>query len=201
MAKPVPWLAPAIWAGALMPVPMLVIQARNGDLGANPVSEALNRLGLLALISLMACLACTPAQKIFSITWPVRIRKHLGNVAFTYASLHLLTWSAIDHGLDWGVLVSDILERPFITIGVLAWLSLLPLALTSTNAAVKRLGFARWKRLHRLIYVIGGLVCIHFLWRVKIITAEPVIYACVFGALMGWRLVTYMAQPKRKARA
>lgn len=184
-----------------MPVPLLFIQARTGGLGANPVAEALNRLGLLALISLMACLACTPAQKIFGITWPVRIRKHLGNLAFTYATLHLLTWSVIDHGLDWGVLLSDILERPFITIGMLAWLSLLPLALTSTNAAVKRLGFVRWKRLHRLTYVIGGLVCIHFLWRVKTITLEPVIYACVFGALMLWRIVAFWRQPTRKAVA
>ncbi len=200
MAKPVPWLIPAVWTGGLLPVPMLLLEAQSGGLGANPVAEGLNRLGLLTLVSLLACLSCTPAQKYLGLTWPIRIRKHLGNLAFTYACLHFITWSVIDHGLDWQVLLDDVVKRPFITVGFVAWLSLIPLAVTSTANAVKRLGFARWKRLHRLVYVIGALACVHFVWRGKTLATEALIYSAVYVVLMGLRVLTW-ARDRQKKRA
>ena len=201
MAKPVPWLIPAVWTGALLPVPMLAVQAQSGDLGANPVAEVLNRLGLLTLVSLLACLSCTPVQTSLGWTWAIRIRKHLGNIAFTYACLHFTTWAAIDHGLDWQVLLDDVVKRPFITVGFLAWLTLIPLAVTSTANAVKRLGFTRWKRLHRLVYVVGALASMHFIWRGKTLQTEAVIYGAVYVLLMSLRVLTWARLRQKRQRA
>ncbi len=184
MAKPLLWLVPAVWAGGAVPVVALSIRAGQDALGANPISEALNRLGLTALVFLIASLACTPVQLVTKWTWPVRIRRALGLLAFGYVTLHFLTWLLLDQGFALSAALEDVAKRPFITVGFVAWLLLVPLALTSTSASVKRLGFARWKQLHRLAYLCAALGAVHFYWRVKKDHTEPLVYAAVLGGLL-----------------
>jgi methionine sulfoxide reductase heme-binding subunit len=183
-AVPFPWLRPGVFVGALVPLVTLGFQAARSSLGADPVAIALNRLGLLALIFLIASLAVTPLRLLFGWTWPARIGRMLGLLAFFYALLHFATYLAIDQRFDWPVLWADITKRKFMVVGFAAFLLLLPLALTSTDASVRRLGFRRWKALHRLVYVAAVLAVVHFLWRVKLDIREPLIYALVLAALL-----------------
>jgi sulfoxide reductase heme-binding subunit YedZ len=185
--KPLIWLAPAIVTGSLVPLAALILRAGSGGLGANPVAEALNQLGLCALILLLASLACSPLKLVFGWTWPIRLRKTLGLCAFFYASLHVLTYVGLDQGLNWGEILSDVTKRNFIAVGFLAFLLLIPLAVTSTSGMLKRLGSKRWKRLHRLAYVAAVLAVVHFIWRVKIDITEPAIYAAVLALLFALR--------------
>jgi sulfoxide reductase heme-binding subunit YedZ len=168
---------------------VIVLRAATGDLGANAVSAALNQLGYLTLVILTATVACTPLKIVTGWTWPIRARRTLGLVAFAYASLHLLTYFALDLGLDLGQLGEDLAKRPFITVGFLAWLLMVPLAWTSTDASVKKLGFQNWKRLHRLSYLCAALGVVHFLWRVKKDLTEPMVFASLLGLLFGIRLI------------
>lgn len=195
-ARPLPWLKPAVFTGALVPLAAIVIQVARGSLGANPVAEALNQLGLLALIFLIASLACTPLKLLFGWTWPMRVRKMLGLFGFFYASLHLATYAGLDQVLNWGAIFEDVTTRKFIAVGFLAFLLLVPLAVTSTSGMLKRLGAARWRRLHKLSYVAAALGIVHFVWRVKRDVSEPVIYGVILGALLALRFL-----PSRAARA
>ncbi len=199
MAKALPWLVPAVWAGGAVPVAALALRAAQDALGANPISEALNRLGLTALVFLIASLACTPVQLVTKWTWPVRIRRALGLLAFGYVTLHFLTWLVLDQGFAVSAALEDVAKRPFVTVGFLAWLLLIPLALTSTNGAVKKLGFARWKQLHRLAYLCAALGAVHFYWRVKKDHTEPLIYAAVLGLLLLLRLTNRKKTPAARA--
>ncbi len=187
-SAPHPWLKPAVFAGSLVPLVATIMSALRGELGANPIAEALNRLGLMALVFLIASLACTPLKTAFGWTWPIRLRRMLGLFAFSYALLHMTTYVGLDQTLSWRAIFADITKRKFIFVGFLAFVMLVPLALTSTAAAVRRLGFVRWKRLHRLAYAAAILGVIHFIWRVKKDLREPVIYAAILGALLLARL-------------
>lgn len=186
---PHPWLEPAVMTGALVPLAAIVVRASRGTLGANPIAEALNQFGLLALVFLIAALACTPAKLLAGWTWPLRLRRTLGLLAFGYASLHVATYVGIDQLFDWAGIGIDIRKRPFIFVGFAAFVVLVPLALTSTNASVRRLGFARWKLLHRLAYVAPALAVLHFVWRVKKDVSEPVAYGTALAVLLAIRLV------------
>ena len=159
MAKPLPWLKPGLFVGGLVPGVAILVLAARGTLAADPIAEALNRFGLLALVFLVASLTCTPLKTLFGWTWPIRIRRMLGLFSFGYACAHFLTYAVIDQGLDLRAIVEDITERKFILVGFLAFLLLVPLAVTSTKGWVRRLGFVRWQRLHRLVYaaIIGAL--------------------------------------------
>ena len=191
---PLPWLQPGIFIGALAPLASLALRASQGALGANPIAEVENELGLTALILLVASLACTPARRLLGWTWPTRIRRELGLFAFFYASLHVLTYLVPDQGLDWGAIVEDIARRPFITVGFLAFVLLVPLAFTSTTASIRRLGYRRWQRLHQLAYLAAVLAIVHFIWRVKIDVSQPFIYASVLGALLLVRVAVWLRQ-------
>lgn len=206
---PLPWLIPAVITGAMLPLAALLFRAGAGTLGANPVAIALNKLGLLALIFLVASLTCTPLKLLFGWTWPMRLRRTLGLLAFAYACLHVLTYLAIDQGLDLGAIAADLYKRRFITSGAMAFLALVPLAWTSTNASVRRLGYARWSRLHRLAYLASMLGVVHFLWRVKKDLTEPLLYGGVLAllfAVRGWgklrdRIKAQKAAEARRNRA
>jgi len=187
---PYPWLKPGVFVGALVPLITTVFRGLRGELGANPISQALNQLGLVALIFLVAALVCTPLKTLFGWTWPIRLRRMLGVLAFSYAALHFMTYVALDQTFDWRAIFADVTKRRFIYVGFTALILLIPLAATSTNAAVKRLGFVRWKRLHRLAYVVPILGVIHFTWRVKKDVREPVTYAVVLALLLLIRAVT-----------
>lgn len=189
MAKNPGWLVPAVWAGGGVPAAALAVRAAQDALGANPIAEAMNRLGLCALVFLVASLACTPVQLVTKWTWPVRIRRALGLIGFGYVTVHFLVYLLLDQQLALGEVLQDVAKRPFITVGFLAWCLLIPLALTSTTASIKRLGFEKWKRLHRLAYLCAALGVVHFYWRVKRDHTEPLIYGAVVGLLLLIRLV------------
>ncbi len=190
--KPLPWLKPGVFVGALVPVAAILFRAWRGELGANPIAQALNQLGLVALVFLVAALACTPLKTLFGWTWPIRLRRMLGLFGFFYGLLHVSTYTVLDQGLDWRAVWADVTKRKFIYVGASPFVLLVPLAVTSTSGALKRLGYARWKRLHRLAYVATVLGVIHFLWRVKRDVREPIVYGTVLAVLLLVRLGTYL---------
>ena len=196
-----PWLYPAVFTGSLMPLAVLSIRAATGTLGAEPVAIALNRLGLLALVFLILSLACTPLKIVFGWIWPIGLRKTLGLFAFFHACLHFLTYAVIDQGLKLGTILEDILKRKFIFVGFSALVLLVPLAITSTSTMVKRLGAARWRRLHRLAYVAASLGVIHFLLRVKKDLSEPAVYGIILAALFAARVGSALSKRGVSARS
>ena len=181
------WLSPGVLLGALVPLAVLLDRLRRNELGADPIATALNALGLLALVLLLASLAATPMRLLLGFNWPLRIRRLLGLLAFSYACLHAALYLVVDQGLALAAIVRDVTERPFITLGAAAFLLLVPLAVTSTAASRKRLGNARWLALHRLVYLAGLLAAGHFILRVKRDLTEPLLYATVLAALLGVR--------------
>lgn len=185
-----PWLKPGVLIGGLVPLALLITRALRHTLGADPIAIALNQLGLLALIFLFASLAATPLKLMFGLTWGLRIRRMLGLFAFFYASLHVGLYVGVDQGFDLGAIVADVTERKFITAGFAAYVLLIPLAATSTQAMLKRLGARRWRRLHKLAYVSAVLAAVHFIWRVKLDLSQPAAYALVLALLFAIRLRT-----------
>ena len=183
-ASSLAWLKPAVFTGALAPLAAILYRASGHGLGANPIAEGLNRLGLVTLVFLVLTLACTPAKTLFGWTWPARIRRMLGLFAFFYGTLHVLTYAGLDQRLDFHAIGDDIAKRPFIWVGFSAWLLLIPLAVTSTKGMVQRLGFKRWKLLHRAVYLIGALAVLHFYWRVKKDATEPLVYGALLVGLL-----------------
>jgi sulfoxide reductase heme-binding subunit YedZ len=185
----------------LLPAARIAWQASHDGLGPNPIAEALNRLGFWALVLLLASLACTPIQIVTRWSYPLRLRKLLGLEAFLYAFLHFGTYVGLDQFFDWGELWKDIVKRKFMTVGFAAFLLLIPLAVTSTKGMVRRLGFPRWKRLHRLVYLAAVLGVIHFVWRVKSDLREPMLFAFVLAVLLLVRVVDQVrarASPRRQ---
>ncbi|MBU8900422.1 sulfoxide reductase heme-binding subunit YedZ [Corallococcus sp. H22C18031201] len=198
-SPPHPWLNPALTVGGLAPLVVLVIQGAQGSLGANAIERALNQTGLTALVLLLASLACTPLRLLSGWTWPARVRRTLGLLAFTYAVAHLLTYVVLDQNLALSALATDVVKRPFITVGFTALVLLVPLAVTSTKASVRRLGFPQWQRLHRLAYAAAALGVVHFAWRVKRDVTEPLVYGAVLALLLAVRVGEALRQ--RRARA
>ena len=188
---PFPWLKPGVFVGAMAPLATLIARGATGALGADPIAEGLNQLGLAALILLVASLACTPLKMITGWTWPIRIRKELGLLAFFYALLHVSVYVGLDQSFHLRAILADVVKRRFIFFGFAAFVLLTPLAATSTRAAVRRLGFVRWKRIHRLAYFAASLGALHFIWRVKKDLREPMLYAIVLAALFLVRAVAY----------
>jgi len=189
---PLPWLKPAVFVGSLTPIAALLIRSLHGELGANPISQALNQLGLMALVFLVVALACTLLKTLCGWTWPIRLRRMLGLFGFFYATLHVSTYAELDQFFDWHAIFDDVTKRKFIFVGFAAFVLLIPLAVTSTSAAVKRMGYARWKQLHRLAYIIPILGVIHFTWRVKKDVSESLTYALIVGVLLLIRVVAYL---------
>lgn len=193
------WLVPAVAAGGLSPLVVIAVDAASGALGPDPVRRVLLQTGRLAIVLLVASLACTPLRRLTGWTWPLRARKALGLLAFAYALLHFFTYVVLDQGLRLGAILEDIAVRPFITVGFAALVLLVPLALTSTSGAVRRLGFTAWQRLHRLAYAAGVLAVVHFVWRAKKDATDPLRYAAVLALLLGLRLA-WGWRKRREAR-
>jgi sulfoxide reductase heme-binding subunit YedZ len=197
--KPYAWLKPGVFIGCLVPLALMIVDGARGQLGADPVAIALNRLGLLALITLVASLAATPARLVLGWAWPLRLRRMLGLFAFFYALLHFTLYLAIDQGFDFAAIVKDVTERKFITVGFAAFLVLVPLAATSPLRMRRMLGPKRWQRLHRLVYLVGVLAALHFIWRVKRDLTEPTVYAVIIGALLLARVLYRKPRAARPA--
>jgi sulfoxide reductase heme-binding subunit YedZ len=179
----------AVFALSLLPLANLGLDAFHSKLTANPIAEVMNRLGFWTLSFLVLSLAATPMKTLFGWTFQMRVRRMLGLFAFFYAALHFSTYLALDQGFDLSDIGEDIVKRKFITVGFVAFTLLIPLAVTSTDRAVKRLGFRRWKRIHRLIYAVAVLGVIHFVWRVKADLLQPALFGGVLAFLFAVRLV------------
>jgi len=178
-------LAPAAWLGWQVAE---VFRTGSDALGADPVAEIEHFTGLWALRLLLLTLAITPLRRLTGQTVVLQFRRMLGLYAFFYASLHLAAYLVLDLGGYWTQLFEDIAKRPYITVGFLSWLLLVPLAVTSTRGWMRRLG-RRWGQLHRAVYAIGVLAVLHFWWLVKSDIREPALYAGILAGLLGWRLV------------
>ena len=181
-----------------MPFFVIAWRGGRGDLGANPIATALNQLGLLALIFLLSSLACTPLKIVSGHKWPMRLRKTLGLMAFFAVLAHFLVYFVFDQVMMLGVVLDDVLQRPFIAVGFLGFVLLIPLALTSTKNALRQLGTQRWQRLHRLAYVVSVLAVIHFVMRVKKDLTEPLIFGAILTVLLSVRVVDYLGRRKRR---
>jgi sulfoxide reductase heme-binding subunit YedZ len=186
--QPSPAARAAVLAIAAAPLALLVVDAAFGGLGANPVEALLHRTGDWALRFLLLTLAVTPLRRLAGLPWLGSFRRPLGLIAFGYALLHGLAYAVLDRGLIFQEIAADVLERPYVTAGALALLLMVPLAVTSTRAMMRRLGGRRWQRLHRLVYAVGILAVLHFLWSSKLDRPEPVIYAAVLSVLLLARL-------------
>lgn len=195
------WWAIGLWALALTPALVLLARALGNRLGANPVEELTLELGQWALRFLLLTLAATPMRRLTGWAVLLRHRRLLGVTAASYALIHLLIYAVLDQGLLWSQIVDDILKRPFITVGMAAFVLLLPLAATSFDAAIRRLGTRRWQALHRLVYLATGLAVLHFWWKVKADTAEPAIYLTVFVLLLAARFVAPRHRTPRRPSA
>jgi sulfoxide reductase heme-binding subunit YedZ len=180
---------PLVFLLCLLPLAWLLLRAFNAaglSLGPNPVEALLHALGLWGLRLLLLTLCVRPAAVLLRQPRLMRLRRMLGLFAFSYLLLHFLTWLVLDRGLDWSGIVEDIAKRPFITVGFAALVLLVPLAVTSTDRWMRRLG-RRWHTLHRLVYLSAALGALHFLWLVKADWREPALYIAVYVALMSWR--------------
>lgn len=179
-------IKPFIFTLCLLPIVFLSKDFYLDELGANPFEVFTRSTGEWTLRFLLITLAMTPLRLLTGNTWPLRLRRMFGLFTFFYVSVHLLTYIWLDHFFDWEEILTDIIKRPYITIGVLAFSLLTPLAFTSTKKMMKRLG-RRWKTLHKMIYLIAPLGVLHFLLLVKADIKEPVIYALILLALYSIR--------------
>ena len=198
-------MKPLVFVAALVPFAHLLWRGFNGDLTADPLVEITNQTGIWTLRFIVITLAITPVRRLSGWNTIIRFRRMLGLFAFFYGTLHFLTYLIADRfaSLDfpdgfvaWSTVVNlmasiweDIAKRPFITVGFIAFMSMVPLALTSTAGSIRRLGGRNWQRLHRLIYATGIAGVIHYWWRVKADTLHPIIYASLVALLLGYRLV------------
>lgn len=183
---PVLWQRVITFVLCLLPLAWLVLQAVTDRLSANPIEDITAATGTWTLRLLLITLAMTPLRRFTGWQWPVRLRRMLGLFAFFYASLHLMTYLWFDQFFLWSEILADILERPFITLGMTAYALLLPLALTSNRASQRWLR-RNWKRLHRLVYPIALLGVLHYYWLVKADVREPLLYGAIWLGLMGLR--------------
>lgn len=185
-----PLAKPLVFVLCLLPLAWLVYGAVADQLGANPAEALIRGLGDWSLRFLCLALAVTPVRIHTRTPQLARYRRMLGLFCFFYVCLHLLAYGWLDMGLDVADIGRDILKRPFILVGFTAWLLLLPLALTSTNGAVRRLGGKAWRNLHRLVYVVAPLALLHFFWMRagKQDFAEVMVYAVILGVLLFDRL-------------
>ena len=177
-----------LFAAALAPFTALVVTGATGGLGANPVEAITHTTGEWTLRLLLATLAITPLRHLTGWVSLTRLRRMVGLFAFFYLVLHFATYAVLDASLDLAYVVEDVADRLYITVGFAAFVMLVPLAATSTNAMVRRLGPLRWRRLHRLVYAAGVCGVLHYLWLVKADLREPLIYAGILTVLLAARL-------------
>ena len=188
----------AVWIGCFVPLGRLLYKGWTGGLGANPIEFITLSTGTWTLIFLLATLSITPLRKLTGQSWLIRIRRLIGLFAFFYASLHFTTYVWLDKFFEFQEMVEDVMKRRFITAGFLAFTLLVPLAMTSTTWAVRKLGGKNWQRLHRLIYLSAVAGVIHFWWKVKADVREPAIYAAILGGLLLLRLAITAREKYRK---
>ena len=190
----------ALFLVCLIPAFLLWRGFELDTLGANPIETITRSLGEWTLRFLLITLTVTPLRKYTGWHWLIRLRRMLGLFTFAYGLSHLLTYVWLDQFFDWEAIAKDIIKRPFITVGFAALMLMLPLAVTSSNFAIRKLGGRRWQSLHRSIYPIAILGCVHFWWLVKKDVTWPLVYAVITVALLGIR-AWWREQERRKQLA
>ena len=181
-------LRPALWAVVLFPLPWLVARLLLDQLGADPIDRLERETGEWALRFLIASLAVTPLMRLTGWGWLVAQRRFLGLAAFFWTATHLSVYTVLDWFFDWAEIFKDITEHLYITLGMGAFVLMIPLALTSTKASIRRLGGAKWNRLHVLVYFSVILACFHFAWAVKKDLSEPILYGAIVAGLLLFRI-------------
>ena len=189
-----PWIKPTVFSLSLLPLAWLVFALFTDRLGANPIEALTRDTGEWALRLLLVTLCMTPLRRYMGWSWPLRVRRMLGLFAFFYVCVHLTSYLWLDQFFDWSEILRDIFKRPFITVGMAAFLLLIPLAVTSTRRMQKRLG-RKWVKLHRLAYVVPALGVLHFWWLVKADVRTPFVYALLLTVLLGIRMAWRIRQP------
>ena len=184
-----------VFVACLTPFAWLVTRALTGRLGINPVEDLELTTGIWALRFLVFTLLVTPVRRLTGWNRLIQYRRMLGLFTFFYASLHVSTYVGIDQFFALGFIVKDVVKRPFITMGFIAFVLMVPLAITSTKGWIRRLG-RRWQVLHRLIYISAVCAAIHYLWKVKVMIGSPVYYAGAIGVLLGFRLLWQLRAAK-----
>lgn len=180
-------LKTVVWIGGLAPLAWLLIRFLTDDLGANPIEEITHRTGDWSLRILLAALAVTPIRRVTGWNEVIKVRRLVGLFAFFWVCLHFLTYIVLDQFFGWSYIVEDVMERPYITAGFTAFVLLIPLAVTSTKGWIRRLG-KRWTRLHKLVYVVGILGVVHYLWITRADDRAPLIYGAILLILLLARL-------------
>jgi sulfoxide reductase heme-binding subunit YedZ len=189
-------LKPVVFAASLLPLFWLIWLGFSDRLGANPIEAITHYTGDWTLRYLLITLGMRPLHQSLGWSWSLKLRRMLGLFAFFYASLHFLTYIVLDQFFSWPDIVEDIAKRPFITVGFTAFVLLVPLAITSTNAMMRRLK-RRWQALHRLVYIIALCGVLHFVWLVKADLLEPLIYLLILMLLFSYRLLKLIAPATR----
>ena len=188
----------ALFLASLIPLTRLGWYGYSSQLGANPIEFITRSLGTWTLAFLLITLSITPLRKLSGWSWLVKLRRMAGLFAFFYALLHFITYIWLDQFFDLSSIYKDVIKRPFITIGFAAFIMLIPLAITSTNAMMKKLGGKRWQMLHRLIYLIAIFGVLHYWWLVKKDITQPLIYALVLTILLGYRVMMRRLKAENK---
>jgi methionine sulfoxide reductase heme-binding subunit len=193
------YFKPIVFLACLVPLGRLAWKAYHSALGANPIQVITWSTGTWTLVFLMVTLSITPLRRLTRQYWLIQFRRMLGLFAFFYGLLHFTTYIWLDQFFDWHSMTKDVVKRPFITVGFTAFVLMIPLALTSTQWAIRRLG-KKWQSLHRLIYAVAIAGVIHYLWLVKLDRRKPLIYASVLAILLLYRLIVWALQqvPVRK---
>ena len=189
----------AVWLACAAPLLWFVVQGFTDGLGANPIQYVLRQLGVWALRLVCITLALGPLAKTFKQPVLIRYRRRVGLWAFAYVCLHLSTYIGVDQVFDWPTIGKDIAKRPYITIGMAAFVLLIPLAVTSADKLRRKLGPKRWKRLHQLIYLIAPMGAVHYFLLVKADHRPPLVYGAVIAALLAWHGVNWNADRKKAA--
>lgn len=182
-----------LFIAGLLPALYLAAALMGGGLGANPAEALQLGTGIWALRFLILSLAVTPVRRIAKWNGVIQYRRMLGLFAFFYAFLHLLAYAVLDRYMDFAGVWEDVAKRPFITAGMVAFVAMIPLAVTSTRGWIRRLG-RRWQMLHRLIYLSAIAAAVHYLWKVKIMSGSPVYYALIIAALLAFRVAWQLKQ-------
>lgn len=185
-----------VLVNSAVPAALLAWDAWHHQLGANPVNDAILTTGMLALIFLVLTMLVTPLRMVSGLNWIIFSRRTLGLYAFFYASLHFLIFFSLDRGFSVSGTLSEMIKRKYLMVGATGLLVMVPLAITSTNAMIKRLGGKRWRALHRLAYVAAIAGVIHFYMQVKADVRRPLVFAAILSILLGYRVVTYWQKQK-----
>jgi len=178
-----------LWAAGLAPLLRLVLKGLTDGLGANPIEFVTLSTGTWTLILLLATLSVTPLRALTRQPWLLGIRRAMGLLAFLYGSLHVVLYVWLDKFFDLREMAGDVLRRPFITAGLLAYIFMVPLAATSSPGAVRRMGARRWKSVHSFVYFSAIAGVVHFWWKAKADVREPAIYAAALAVLLAYRLI------------